>query len=95
MMKKKVSKESGRAVPPPAPGEVLTGEEVQALLNISRTTLWKLRKEKDLPYSRVGKKYLYLRSEIFEWLKTQRDSSIRQLLISFDYNLPGPPPGER
>lgn len=89
-MKKKTSKEkSGWLAPSYTPGEVLTGRELQALLNISRTTLWKLRKERDLPYSRVGKKYLYLRSEIFEWLKTQRDDSIKQRLLSFDYNSPG------
>ncbi len=86
----KTSKEKSSRIPSPhTSGEILTGKELQALLNISRTTLWKLRKEKNLPYSRVGKKYLYLRSEIFEWLKTQRDDSIEQRLLSFDYNSPG------
>lgn len=66
------------------PKEVLTGGELMALLNISRTTLWKLRKEENLPYTKVGKKYLYLRSEIIAWLKTQRGKKKRQLLIPLD-----------
>ena len=61
--------------------EVITGKEVMSLLNISRTTLWKLRKEENLPYTKVGKKYLYLRSEILTWLKTQRGKKKKQLLI--------------
>ena len=61
--------------------EVLTGRELMHLLNISRTTLWKLRKEENLPYTKVGKKYLYLRSEIITWLKTQRGKKKKQMLI--------------
>ncbi len=76
----KTTPQAGPAVGKPLK-EVLTGRELMALLNISRTTLWKLRKEENLPYAKVGKKYLYLRSEILSWLKTQRGKKKRQLLI--------------
>ena len=67
--------------------EVLTGRELMYLLNISRTTLWKLRKEENLPYTKVGKKYLYLRSEIITWLKTQRGKKKKQMLIPLQVSL--------
>ena len=52
--------------------EILTGKEVQQLLDISRTTLWKLRKERGFPSTRVGRGYRYLRSEVMAWLKELR-----------------------
>ena len=52
--------------------EILTGKEVQAMLRISRSTLLMLRNKKEFPFTKVGKKYRYLRSEIMTWLKEQR-----------------------
>ena len=34
--------------------EILTGQEARELLKISRSTLWKLTKESDIPAYRVG-----------------------------------------
>lgn len=52
--------------------EILTEQELQELLGVSRTTLWKLRKTENLPYTKIGREYRYFRSEIMEWLKESR-----------------------
>ncbi len=52
--------------------EILTEQELQELLGVSRTTLWKLRKSENLPYTKIGREYRYFRSEIIEWLKESR-----------------------
>lgn len=52
--------------------EILTEKELQELLGISRTTLWKLRKNENLPYTKIGREYRYFKSEIIEWLKESR-----------------------
>jgi excisionase family DNA binding protein len=52
--------------------EILTEQELQELLGVSRTTLWKLRKNENLPYTKIGREYRYLKSEIIEWLKESR-----------------------
>ncbi|MEW6419078.1 MAG: helix-turn-helix domain-containing protein [Nitrospirota bacterium] len=52
--------------------EILTEQELQKLLGVSRTTLWKLRKNGHLPYTKIGREYRYLKSEIIEWLKESR-----------------------
>lgn len=52
--------------------EILTEQELQELLGVSRTTLWKLRKSENLPYTKIGREYRYFRSEIMEWLKESR-----------------------
>ncbi len=51
--------------------EILTEQELQELLGVSRTTLWKLRKN-GLPYVRIGREYRYFKSEVIEWLKEGR-----------------------
>lgn len=52
--------------------EILTEQELQELLGVSRTTLWKLRKNENLPYTKIGREYRYFKSEIIEWLKGSR-----------------------
>ncbi len=63
--------------------EIFNEEELQEFLGVSRTTLWKLRKDSDLPYAKVGREYRYLKSEIIEWLKNSRS---KQYQISLNFN---------
>lgn len=49
--------------------EVMTTEEVVAYLRISRKTINKLVKNKELPAQKIGKNYRFLKSEIDRYLK--------------------------
>lgn len=49
--------------------EILNESELMVFLGVSRTTLWKLRRERNLPYGRVGREYRYLKTDIINWLK--------------------------
>ena len=78
-------KPSGRSRSSPVAGtlekDILTGKEVQDLLGISRTTLWKLRKKQGFPYSKVGREYRYLKSDVIAWLQ---DSKYRESQMILD-----------
>ena len=52
--------------------EILNEAELMEFLGVSRTTLWKLRRERNLPYGRVGREYRYLKSDIIRWLKESK-----------------------
>jgi len=54
-----------------AQDEILTSREAAEFLKISVLTLHKALKFQDLPSHKVGRKYVFLRSEILEWLKRQ------------------------
>ena len=62
--------------------ELLTDAQVRALLGVSRTTLWRLRREAGLPFGRVGRKYRYRKSEILQWVKDNRRRA-EQLKLNF------------
>ena len=49
--------------------DLLTSKDVQNLLNISHATLWRKEKEGLIPYSKIGSKKLYKRSDIINVLK--------------------------
>jgi excisionase family DNA binding protein len=57
--------------------ELLTDEEVRSLLAVSRTTLWRLRKEEGFPFGRAGRKYLYRKSEVLQWIKDNRHRAVQ------------------
>ena len=63
--------------------ELFNEEELQEFLGVSRTTLWKLRKDSSLPYAKVGREYRYLKSEIIEWLK---NSGSKQSQLNLNFN---------
>jgi helix-turn-helix protein len=50
----------------------LTEGEVQKLLGVKTTTLWKLRSEKKLLYSKIGKKIFYQKKSIEALLYTSQ-----------------------
>lgn len=56
--------------------EILTGQEARELLKISRSTLWKLTREKQVPAYRVGNgrtsNLRYKKSELLRWLNSNR-----------------------
>lgn len=56
--------------------EILTGQEARELLKISRSTLWKLTKENEVPAYRVGNgktsDLRYKKSELLAWLNSNR-----------------------
>jgi excisionase family DNA binding protein len=61
--------------------EILTGQEARDFLKISRSTLWKLTKDKQIPAYRVGNgkspNLRYKKSELMAWLDSNRvDSKI-------------------
>ena len=48
--------------------ELLTEKEAQELLKVSRTTLWRLRRDSGLPHFRVGGEVRYCLSALEKWL---------------------------
>jgi excisionase family DNA binding protein len=50
---------------------LLTDSEAQALLRVSRTTLWRLRKSEALPFLRVGGEIRYRGEDLEQWLEGQ------------------------
>ena len=67
---------------------VLTDQELQDTLKVSRQTLWRLRKGADLPFFKVGGQYRYRSEDIDRWLSATRYKDKQLQLV-----LP-PPAGE-
>lgn len=64
--------------------EILNESELMEFLGVSRTTLWKLRRERNLPYGKVGREYRYLKTDIIRWLKDSKyQSSLDQRRFDF------------
>jgi len=51
--------------------EVLTTKETARLLRVSPLTLLKFIKEDSLPAHRMGRKWVFIRSEILDWLRNK------------------------
>lgn len=51
--------------------EILTTREIAKLLRVSPITIRKLIREDSLPAHKMGRKYVYLRTEIMEWIKNR------------------------
>jgi excisionase family DNA binding protein len=62
--------------------EILTGQEARELLKISRSTLWKLTKESEVPAYRVGNgktsDLRYKKSELLAWLNSNKVNSVER-----------------
>jgi predicted DNA-binding transcriptional regulator AlpA len=61
--------------------ELMTDRQLQEFLDISRTTLWRLRKQAGLPYGKVGRSYRYRKSEILLWI-TENPGVSKQLTLN-------------
>ncbi|TKJ40653.1 hypothetical protein CEE37_06735 [candidate division LCP-89 bacterium B3_LCP] len=53
--------------------ELLSTEEMETLLGVSRQTLYGLRK-KGMPYVRLGQRVFYIEPNVMAWLKTVETS---------------------
>lgn len=62
--------------------ELLTDKQVSELLDVSRTTLWRLRKQAGLPYGKVGRLYRYRKAEILRWV-SENPTTTKQLSFRF------------
>ena len=56
---------------------LLSVEEACRELGISRTTLYELRKRRRIPYVRVGRRVLFPRAELEEWIRRQASTTFR------------------
>jgi excisionase family DNA binding protein len=62
--------------------EVLNIDQVAALLNYSKSYLYKLTSGRQIPYYKKGGKTMhFLRSEIIEWIKTGRIKTNEEIEI--------------
>ena len=66
---KAVEEATARIRPTVADEHYMTGDEVCALLHISRRTLQTLRDERLVPYTTIGGKMLYPESALYETLR--------------------------
>lgn len=53
--------------------ELLNEQQAEGFLQVSRTTLWRLRRSGTLPFYRVGGKVRYATEDLRHWLKGQRE----------------------
>jgi excisionase family DNA binding protein len=63
--------------------ELMTDQQLQEFLGISRTTLWRLRKSAGLPFGKVGRCYRYRKSEVLRWISEAPEES-EQLSLHFN-----------
>ncbi|MFH0340826.1 MAG: DNA methyltransferase [Chromatiales bacterium] len=52
--------------------ELLSEEQAEGFLEVSRTTLWRLRRSGTLPFYKIGSKVRYAVEDLREWLDEQR-----------------------
>jgi excisionase family DNA binding protein len=67
----------------PSADDLMTDKQLREFLGISRTTLWRLRKEGDLPFGKVGRSYRYRKSEVLRWV-SENPNSPKQLSLQFN-----------
>ncbi len=58
---------------PEAVSDVMTAQDVCALLGIGAGALKRLCREKRFPFTRVGVNRVFLESEIVKWMKTNQE----------------------
>lgn len=63
--------------------ELMTDQQLREFLGISRTTLWRLRKQDGLPYGKVGRAYRYRKAEVLRWISDNPYAS-RQISLRFN-----------
>jgi excisionase family DNA binding protein len=51
--------------------EILTAREAAEFLKISTLTLRKKIRQSHIPAHRMGRKWIFIKSEVMEWLKRQ------------------------
>lgn len=66
--------------------EIFTADEVAKLLQISKVTLWKLRKYRGLPSFKVGREVRFFKHELLRWIQDERYREA-QLGLGFEQQL--------
>ena len=56
--------------------ETLTAKEAAAFLGISTWLLYELVKRKEIPHSKAGKRILFRRQTLLQWLSAQEQASV-------------------
>ena len=56
--------------------KVLTSEDVAEILKLSRNTVYKLLKKKEIPAVKIQHQYRILESALYEWIKSNIDCEI-------------------
>jgi excisionase family DNA binding protein len=56
---------------PALDGEILTVQEVARFLRVPKSTVYKLARLNQLPASKIGKHWRFLRRDIQEWMRTR------------------------
>jgi excisionase family DNA binding protein len=59
-------------------GEILTVDDVARFLRVPKSTVYKLARAGDLPASRIGKHWRFLRHEIHEWMRSRSSLVTKQ-----------------
>ena len=57
----------------PISPEVLTADEVAALLRVNRKTVYEAAQRGELPHRKLGRRLLFERSIILAWLRHEHD----------------------
>ena len=55
----------------PSEGEILTVAEVARFLRVPKSTVYKLARLGELPASKIGKHWRFLRRDIHEWMHSR------------------------
>ncbi len=55
----------------PSEGEILTVSEVARFLRVPKSTVYKLARLGELPASKIGKHWRFLRRDIHEWMHSR------------------------
>lgn len=57
-------------------GEILTVQEVAKFLRVPKSTVYKLARLNQLPASKIGKHWRFLRRDIQEWMRTRSSQPV-------------------
>ncbi|TKB72177.1 MAG: helix-turn-helix domain-containing protein [Nitrospira sp.] len=57
-------------------GEILTVQEVAKFLRVPKSTVYKLARLNQLPASKIGKHWRFLRRDIQDWMRTRSSQPV-------------------
>jgi len=63
----------------PEPDKFMTLREVAEYLHLSYASIYRLTSNRQIPFSKQGKKLYFLKSEVDEWLKSGRRATVAEL----------------
>lgn len=78
-----IKNEKGPALILNAP-EILNISEVAEYLSMAKSSIYKMTSERSIPHFKTGKKLLFKRSELDEWIKQHRIKTRREIEIEAD-----------